>query len=186
MKKWFIALIALAICLLIGERLYREGIMLYTSKKNNEASFIELKKAAEKGNRKAQYRLAHRYDKGHGIRENDTLAFHWYMKAAKQGSGKAKYQVGKCYKNGEGVTKDLRLAFFWFSKAAQDNNAHGQYALGKCYMKGEGVAPNLNMARNWLRKAIQNPDGGAEVLAKIKNDAALGDEDALNILRIIR
>ena len=74
MKKWFIALIALAICLLIGERLYREGIMLYTSKKNNEASFIELKKAAEKGNRKAQYRLAHRYDKGHGIRENDCLS----------------------------------------------------------------------------------------------------------------
>lgn len=185
MSKWLTALVALAICCIVGVRLYRENEMLRHSGKHG-MSFQELKQAAERGNRKAQYRLARCYDKGHGVTENDTLAFQWYMKAAQQGSGKAKYQVGKCYRNGEGVTKDLQLAFTWFGRAAQDDNAHGQYALGKCYLKGIGVAANQNLARGWLRRAIQNPDGGADVLAKIKKDAALGDEDAQNMLRIIK
>ena len=185
MSKWLTALIALAICAVVGLRLYHEGKMIRDSK-NPEAVFHELKKTAERGNRKAQYRLARCYDKGHGVTENDSLAFQWYMKAANQGSGKAMYQVGKCYKNGEGVAQDLDLAFTWFSRAAQDDNAHGQYAVGKCYLKGLGVAANQEMARGWLRRAIQNPSGGAEVLAKIKKDAAKGDEDAKNILQIIK
>ena len=185
MRKWLTALIALAICFVVSVRLYRENEMLYHSK-SHVITFPELKKLAESGNRKAQYRLARCYDKGHGVTENDTLAFQWYMKAANQGSGKAMYQVGKCYKNGEGVTKDLQLAFTWFGRAAQDDNAHGQYAVGKCYMKGIGVTANENMARGWLRRAIQNPKGGANLLSKIKNDAAMGDADAQQILRIIR
>lgn len=186
MKKWLIALIALAICLVVGERLYRESMMLYNSKGYNVIAINELKKTAENGNKKAQYRLGHCYDKGYGVPENDSLAFHWYMKAASQGSGKAMYQVGKCYKNGEGVTKNMELAFTWFSKAAQDGNANGQYALGKCYMNGEGVKADMNMARIWLRRAILNPKDGAKVLSKIKKNATLGDEDARNILRIIK
>lgn len=185
MSKWLTALVALAICCIVGARLYREGEMLRHSK-NNDVAFQELKKLAERGNRKAQYRLARCYDKGHGVTENDSLAFQWYMKAAMQGSGKAMYQVGKCYKNGEGVAQDLHLAFTWFGRAAQDDNAHGQYALGKCYLKGIGVAANQSIARGWLRRAIQNPSGGADVLSKIKKDAAKGDEDAMNMLRIIK
>lgn len=96
MSKWLTALIVLAICCIVGVRLYRENEMLRHSGKH-DMSFLELKQAAEGGNRKAQYRLARCYDKGHGVTENDTLAFQWYMKAAQQGSGKAKYQVGKCY-----------------------------------------------------------------------------------------
>lgn len=185
MSKWLTALIALAICAVVGLRLYHEGKMIRDSK-NPEAVFHELKKTAERGNRKAQYRLARCYDKGHGVTENDSLAFQWYMKAANQGSGKAMYQVGKCYKNGEGVTADPHLAFTWFRRSAHDDNANGQCALGKCYMKGIGVAADQKTAREWLRRAILNPDGGADVLVKIKKDAAKGDEDARNILRIIR
>jgi len=185
MKKWLMALVALAMCLVVGERLYREGKMLSNSKKPDVA-FHELKKAAERGNRRAQYRLGRCYDKGVGVTRNDTLAFQWYMKAAKQGSGKAMYQVGKCYRNGEGVTRNPNLAFTWFSGAAQDDNANGQYALGRCYMKGEGVTADQDKAREWLRRAIQNPKGGANLLAKIRKHAAEGNEDAKNILRIIK
>lgn len=185
MKKWLTALIVMAICLVVCMRLYREGEMLSNSK-NHDVAFQELKKVAENGNKNAQYRLGRCYDKGYGVTENDSLAFLWYMKAAQQGSGKAMYQVGKCYKNGEGVTQDFNLAFTWFSRAAQDDNANGQYALGKCYMKGTGVAADPKIAREWLRRAILNPDGGADVLVKIKKDAAKGDEDARNILRIIK
>ncbi len=185
MKKWLMALIALAICCVVGVRLYHEGEIIHNSK-DHDAAFHELKKSAEKGNRKAQYRLGRCYDKGLGVSENDSLAFQWYMKAAMQGSGKAMYQVGKCYKNGEGVTADPHLAFTWFRRSAHDDNANGQCALGKCYMKGIGVAADQKTAREWLRRAILNPDGGAEVLVKIKKDAAKGDEDARNILRIIR
>lgn len=185
MKKWLIALVALGICLVVGKELYREGKII-DDIKNHNAAFNELKKAAEGGDGTAQYRLGRCYDKGYGVTENDTLAFQWYMKSAKQGNDKAMYQVGKCYKNGEGVAQNFKLAFTWFSRAAQEDNANGQYALGKCYMKGNGVAADQNKAKAWLRRAIQNPEGGADVIAKIRKEAAEGDEDANDILRIIK
>ena len=184
MKKWLMALLALAMFLLVGQRIYREGKMLSNSKTPAEA-FREMKKAAELGDKHAQYRLARCYDRGHMVERNDSLAFQWYMKAAQQGSGKAMYQVGKCYRNGAGVTINPEFAFTWFSRAAMKDNANAQYALGRCYMKGEGVVADQDKAGRWLRRAIQNPKGGADIQYRIKKHAAEGNEDARNMIQLI-
>lgn len=182
-------MVTLVVCMTVGaqsaDKLYNEGKALYDAK-NYAAAVPKLKAAAEKGHKKAQYRLGRCYDKGHGVEENDAQAFKWYSKSAAQDYAKAQYAVGKCYKDGKGVEKDRKKAVDWFSKAAKQDNADGQYALGKSYMKGKGIAADEKKAKSWLKKAVTNPKGGDEVLAKIRKDAASGDEDAKKILTLIK
>lgn len=189
MKLYLLSLLALLIGMTASaqsaDKLYEQGKALYDVKKYKEA-VPKLKTAAEKGHRKAQYRLGMCYDKGRGVGENDAKAVEWYKKSAAQNYHKAQYQLGRCYKNGEGVTKDRKKAVELFNKAARQDNADAQYALGKSYLKGKGIAADQKKARQWLKKAVGNPKGGKEILEKIRKDAAEGDEDAKEILRLVK
>lgn len=182
-------MLALVVCLAAGaqnaDKLYKDGKALYDAK-NYTAAVPKLKAAAEKGHKKAQYRLGRCYDKGHGVEENETQAFKWYSKSAAQEYAKAQYAVGKCYKDGKGVEKDRKKAVGYFAKAAKQDNADGQFALGKSYLKGKGIAADEKKAKSWLKKAVTNPKGGEDILAKIRKDAANGDEDAKKILALIK
>lgn len=168
-----------------SESLYKEGKGYYDAK-NYTKAIEKFKPSAEKGHKKAQYRLGLCYDKGKGITENDTEAFKWYSKSAAQGYAKAQFQLGKCYKNGEGVGKDRKKAVELFTKAAKQDHAEAQYQLGKAYLKGKGIAADEKKAKSWLKKAVNNPKNGDEVLAKIRKDAEDGDEDAKRILTLIK
>lgn len=188
MKKTVMMMLALVICLAAGaqnaDKLYSEGKALYDAKKYTEA-FPKLKAAAEKGHRKAQYRLGLCYDKGRGVTEDDVLAVKWYSKSAAQEYAKAQYQLGKCYKNGEGVEKDRKKAVQLFAKAARQDNAEAQLALGKSYMKGKGVEADPKKAKSWLTKAVKHPKDGKEIVAELRKEAAAGDEDAIAILKMV-
>ncbi len=167
-----------------ANRLYDEGKTLYDMKKY-DAAFPRLKTAAEKGHKKAQYRLGRCYEKGHGTAADKDLAFQWYEKSANQGFAKAQFQLGQCYKNGDGVAKDRKRAFELFMKAAKQENADGEYAVGKAYFKGKGVATDKMLAGKWLRRAVRNEKGGDEVLADLHKNADDGDEDAKAMLSLI-
>jgi TPR repeat protein len=166
-----------------ADKLYAQGKSLYDAGKYQEA-VAKLVPAAEKGHKKAQYRLGLCYDKGRGVAENDELAFKWYAKSAQQNYAKAQYQLGRCYKNGEGTAKDRQKAFLYFSKAAQQEHGKAQLALGKCYMKGKGTAADMAKAKTWFSRAIRNEKDGKEILADLRADAARGDEDAKAILEL--
>ena len=189
MKHWLLTLIALAVGMTAdaqsAEKLYKEGKALYDAK-NYTAAVPKLKAAAEKGHKKAQYRLGRCYDKGRGVPEDDKQAFQWYSKAAKQDYHKALYHLGQCYKDGEGVEKDRKKAVEYFTKAARMDNADAQYQLGKAYLKGKGIAADEKKAKSWLNKAVKNEKGGDDILKKIRKDANDGDEDAKRILALLR
>ncbi len=181
-------LISMIVCLLAQaqstEKLYTQGKALYDAK-NYAKAFPLFQTAAQKGHKKAQYRLGLCYDKGRGVKEDDKQAFYWYGLSANQGYAKAQYQLGRCYKKGEGTTKDITKAVALFSKAAKQDNADGLYALGKCYLKGQGVAADKAMAKSLFQKAVRHKKDGKEILAKIREDAKDGDEDAKQILTLI-
>ena len=168
-----------------AKKLYEEGKALYDAKDYAKA-IVKLKVAAEKGHKKAQYRLGFCYDKGKGVKENDQLAFQLYSKSAAQGYAKAQYQLGKCYKDGEGTTKDRAKAIELFNKAANQGNANALYQLGKAYMKGKDLPKNEAKAKTLLKKAVSHEKDGKEILEEIRKDAADGDEDAKKILVLIK
>lgn len=167
-----------------ADKLYEQGKALYDAKKY-EAAIPKLQAAADKGHKKAQYRLGFCYDKGRGITEDDNKAFYWYSKAAAQNHAKAQYQLGRCYKKGEGTQPDLAKAVEYFQKSAKQDNADAQYALGKCYLKGQGVKADEQKAKSLFLKAIRDEKDGKEILEKIRKDAANGDKDAVKILALV-
>ncbi len=119
---------ALLLLLSIGARaqsadaLYEAGKKLYDEKKYTEA-VKKLTPAAQKGHKKAQYRLGRCYDKGHGVAEDNQKAYQWYLKGAQQGHGKSQYQLAKCYMKGKGVAKDTAKAKAWMLKAVKNDGA---------------------------------------------------------------
>ena len=188
MKHLIAIFIALAVSMTASaqsaDKLYKEAKALYDTK-NYTAAVPKLKAAAEKGHKKAQYRLGRCYDKGLGVAEDDSQALQWYQKSAKQDYAKAIYAVGKCYKDGKGVQKDRKKAVEHFAKAARLGNADAQYQLGKAYLKGKGVAADEKKARTWLSKAVKNEKGGDDILGKIRKEAKEGDEDAKRMSKLI-
>ena len=88
-----------------ADKLYKEAKALYDAKDYTQA-FPKLKTAAEKGHKKAQYRLGRCYEKGRGVTKDEIAAFQWYGKSAAQDYAKAQYAVGNCYKEGIGTAKD--------------------------------------------------------------------------------
>jgi hypothetical protein len=53
------------------------------------------RKAAESGNREAQYGLGMAYLRGRGIQKSDSLGYEWLKKAAAQGHAEAQKEVAK-------------------------------------------------------------------------------------------
>ena len=167
-----------------ADALYEAGKKLYDQKKYTEA-VKKLLPAAQKGHKKAQYRMGRCYDKGHGVAEDNGKAFEWYSKSAAQGYHKGLYQVGRCYKKGKGVAKDKKKAFDYFTKAAKQGYAKAEFALGECYFEGKGVAEDKEKARKLFLRAINDEKDGAEILQELKTDAAAGDEDAIAIRQFL-
>ena len=129
MNRILLTIIALAVCLVAGaqnaDKLYKEGKKLY-DEKNYTAAFQKLKPAAEKGHKKAQYRLGRCYAKGRGVAENDAVAVQWYSKSAAQGYAKAQYRLGKCYLKGNGVAANQAKARELLSKAVKNGKKGGE------------------------------------------------------------
>ena len=179
-----LTLMTLAVSAQSSEKLYKEGKALYDAKKYEQA-VPKLKTAAEKGHKKAQYRLGRCYEKGYGVAKSDETAVFWYQKAANQGYHKAQYQLGKAYKEGEGVKKDRKKAMELFQQAARQENVDAQYQLAKAYLKGKDVEADEKKARTYLKRAVKNEKGGEDILKKIQEDAKDGDEDAKRMLALL-
>lgn len=188
MRRIVLMMLVLTACLAASAQsaktLYEQGKALYDAKDYAKA-FPKLKAAAEKGHKKAQYRLGRCYEKGRGVAKDEAAAFKWYSKGAVQEHAKSEYAVGKCYKDGIGVKKDRKKAFSFFMRSARQEYAEAQYQVGKSYLKGKGTEADAKKAKSWLVKAVKNPKDGEEVLQKIRKDAADGDEDARAMLKLI-
>jgi TPR repeat protein len=87
--------------------------------KGTSQKFKFAKKAAAKGNSRAQFDLAMMYSKGEGVRKNEQLAFNFFHKAARNNSVEAKFQMGLNFAQGRGVKKQAQLAKYWFKLAAK-------------------------------------------------------------------
>jgi len=85
----------------------------------------KLLKEVVKGDKNAQYSLAHHYQIGIRLGfdfenvEGKDADVYWYHKAAEQGQKEAQYTLGQYYRFGHGVKRDSKKARYWFGKAAE-------------------------------------------------------------------
>jgi len=118
--------------------------------------------AAERGDASAQFKLALRYDLGHGVPQNHTESVKWLRKASEQGFAEAQYNLGSMYESGLGVPQNSTEAVQWFSKAAQQGIESAQKNLGAMYGRGQGVPQNDTEAYVWSSVAVMS--GGEDAI----------------------
>jgi len=80
------------------------------------------RRAAEQGERIAQYNLAVMLLKGDGVAADPEEALQWYRKAAEQGVPEAQIALGDFYAAGRVVGIDRDEARRWFEKAASQGH----------------------------------------------------------------
>ena len=89
--------------------------LLYGYRLNAPALGFEwCRRAAELGNREAQWRLGQMYEEGFGVAKNPAQAVYWYKKADIPLAYK---DLARCYREGIGVPKDAAQAEYWQCKA---------------------------------------------------------------------
>jgi|GEM_PF-2443906 len=120
-----------------------------------ELTLSGLKQLAEKGDPRAQYLYAQRYENqcgglhyklvyelhhmcsdsefGPSPKETENEVLKWYTKSAEQGYAPAQLLLGKRYSDVYADKKNYSDAFKWLKLAADQGNAEAQYELGFLY-----------------------------------------------------
>ncbi len=120
------------------------------------------RRAAQAGNRDAQFRLARIVHKGgKGIRQSAQTAFILYQAAARQGHVPAMVWVAWMLEHGEGTRRNPARAMAWYEKAAKAGNALAMTSLGLMHLTGATGVRDLRKAREWLEKAAAAGDAWA-------------------------
>lgn len=137
MKKLMTIILALVLSVAAGAQnaktLYEEGKAFYDAEQYDKA-VPKLRAAADKGHRKAQYRLGMCYKEGYSVQKDRKKAVELFLKSAKQDYAKAQYQLGRAYLKGKGVAADQTKAKTWLKKAISDEK-HGKEILDKIRKK---------------------------------------------------
>jgi TPR repeat protein len=122
-----------------------------------------LRKAAEKGHTRAQFRLGelHRmgfncyFDKVTGEARDKAEAEKWIRIAADQGLAEAQHLLARCCLDGIVVPKDNQEGLRWLNKSVEQGCAEAQYFLARLYMSGSSVPQDYHEAIRWLSRAAE-------------------------------
>ena len=129
-----------------------------------------LRRAAESGDRDAQYRFTLLLGAGRGVDKDEQRALEWLRKSAKQGQAEAQYLLAAAYSRGlYGLARNDIEAADWLKRSARAGNVEAQYALASAYAEGRGVPFDPNEALGWIQLAAKNGHpGAAAAYARIK------------------
>ncbi len=90
------------------------------------------RKAAEKGDPVAQYKLGVMYGLGLGVTQDYSEAVKWYQRAARAGDARSQSNLGFMYGTGRGVPQDFIKAYAWYNVASasgEDTARHNRDAV---------------------------------------------------------
>ncbi len=125
----------------------REGLEAY-EKGDFKRAVNEFRQLAEQGLPVAKYNLGVMYDNGHGVNEDDQVAFRWFSEAAKDGVSQSWFNLGEMYRSGEGVKLDLSEAIVWLERAADSGDVDAYYSLGLAF-EAQNADESFSKALSW-------------------------------------
>ncbi|MFK0377134.1 tetratricopeptide repeat protein [Pandoraea sp. NPDC090278] len=116
------------------------------------------RRAAEQGNRLAQFDYAMMLLNGEGVTADPNGAVQWLERAANAGMTQAQYVYGKMFDDGYVVNKSIPQANLWYEKAAKQGHVQAQAAIANEYFIGRGVPKDYKTAFTWYEKAARGGD----------------------------
>ena len=152
-----------------------------------ESAIKHFRKAAEKGNAEAQFKLGYCLYQGQGMEQDYAEAVKWFRKSAEQGLANAQFNLGLCFYQGLGTEQDYAEAVKWFRKAAEQGLAEAQSNLGLCFYQGLGTEQDYAEAVYWYRKSAEQGHAEAQFNLGVCTGKGLGtkqnDAEAVNWIR---
>ena len=129
-----------------------------------EQAALWYRKAARRGQPRAQINLGWLYFHGRGVSRDREQAAHWWRLAAEGGDAEAATNLASLYRSGDGVPRDLQQAGYWWRRAAEQGNAAARYHLAQLLLRGDGVKADAAEAYVWLELAAEggHPVAGAQ------------------------
>jgi localization factor PodJL len=109
---------------------------------------LPLRKAAAKGDPKAQYEIGVHYADGVGTKADLKTAAEWFERAASAGLAPAQYRLAAMYERGIGVDRDLGRAQTWYEAAIK-----AMHNLAVTMSGREGRTPDYKLAAQWYAEA---------------------------------
>lgn len=102
----------------------------------------DLKKEAERGSKKAQYKLALCYYRGEHIEKDEVLAMYYLTLSATQDYSKAQYALGLFFghkkdSDGNVSEENINYALSWMNLAAENQHTGAKLALEKMKQDSE-------------------------------------------------
>jgi len=147
-----------------GSALFAEAVSRLEAK--DRGGLVQLRKAANLGQPKAQFLLAKMAEMGEGGVKKDLVeARRWYERAAQGGDPSAMHNIALFAYRGDGGAKNLTTAANWFRKAAETGLVDSQFNLAQLYENGRGVAQNPAEAYRWYLIAARAGDADARTRA---------------------
>lgn len=145
--------------------------------RHDERPLETLQQDAESGDRKAQFLLGLRYDRGIGAAQKYTGAAKWYRLAAEQGDRESQGKLGVMYQNGYGVVRDYIEAAKWYRLAAEQGHQNSQFSLGLLYLSGDGPPKDYIVSYQWLNMSAAS--GMEQAREKLDELSALMSRDQI-------
>ena len=138
-----------------GGMIYYSEATQHYKKGEYDRAYELMKRAAEKGSKKAMYALGTMLHSGKGCTIDNKTALYWFEKAAKLNESAAQFHCAWFYLNAIDCAKDDERAFFWAEKSARQEYADAQFLYGMMNFNGIGCCPNPKEGIAWLRKAAE-------------------------------
>ncbi|TPE60059.1 sel1 repeat family protein [Sandaracinobacter neustonicus] len=142
---------------------------------DHAGQLADLRKAAERGDALAQWRLGVAFDTGDGVKADPAEAVKWFQRAVASGSAQAHASMALMFATGRGVPVDFQAARDLYRKAAAMGETHGFYGVAVLYARGEGVPQDMTEAMAWMLVAGSQGD---EQATKLINSGAFDSVDA--------
>ncbi len=117
------------------------------------AALAWYRRAMQRGNSDAMYRLGEAYRSGRGVPAGPAQAVKLFRQCADLHNEQGRFALGVCYERGIGVPRDPSTAVTQYEKAARAGYAPAQNNLGGCYEHGIGVTRDMLAAIEWYSKA---------------------------------
>lgn len=114
---------------------------------------MSLRSAAADGNAQAQFEVANRFAKGHGVTRNYEKALTWYRRAASKSFAPAQYMLAALYERGLGTKRDLAQAKIWYGRASSLGNVKAMHNLAVMHTGRDGNGADYLKAGEWFSKA---------------------------------
>jgi TPR repeat protein len=140
--------------------IYYNGKLVEEDKEKSDMYFL---RAAEGGNKDAQYSLAISNLFSDGTLQNLPEAYRWLERAGEQGHPQAIYTLGEIYLDGKNVKQNLPLAYKWLYISALLGNTKSIYQLALLLLENPRFEYQAKSGLKWLRKSADLGSSNAQL-----------------------